>query len=149
MIIYTHPLTNSSYSLTNSSYFIFLILVVQEQAIASPDPTSYYNDFWLYASYYGEAAARVYYTEWSPPIGTVPPAGTVLPGVPAASALPVVSNNNNNNNNTSNNDSSQIYGRKSQTNPQQQIQQQVQQQITPAVDPEIAAAYEEYKIEVS
>ena len=142
MIIYTHPLTNSS-------YLIFLILVVQEQAIASPDPTSYYNDFWLYASYYGEAAARVYYTEWSPPIGTVPPAGTVLPGVPAASALPVVSNNNNNNNNTSNNDSSQIYGRTSQTNPQQQIQQQVQQQITPAVDPEIAAAYEEYKIEVS
>ena len=140
MNIHTHPLTNSS-------YFIFLILVVQEQAIASPDPTSYYNDFWLYASYYGEAAARVYYTEWSPPIGTVPPAGTVLPGVPAASALPVVSNNNNNN--TSNNDSSQIYGRTSQTNPQQQIQQQVQQQITPAVDPEIAAAYEEYKIEVS
>ena len=140
MNIHTHPLTNSS-------YLIFLILVVQEQAIASPDPTSYYNDFWLYASYYGEAAARVYYTEWSPPIGTVPPAGTVLPGVPAASALPVVSNNNNNN--TSNNDSSQIYGRTSQTNPQQQIQQQVQQQITPAVDPEIAAAYEEYKIEVS
>ena len=142
MNIHTHPLTNSS-------YLIFLILVVQEQAIASPDPTSYYNDFWLYASYYGEAAARVYYTEWSPPIGTVPPAGTVLPGVPAASALPVVSNDNNNNNNTSNSDSSQIYGRKSQTNPQQQIQQQVQQQITPAVDPEIAAAYEEYKIEVS
>ena len=144
MNIHTHPLTNSS-------YLIFLILVVQEQAIASPDPTSYYNDFWLYASYYGEAAARVYYTEWSPPIGTVPPAGTVLPGVPAATALPVVSNNNNNNNNnnTSNNDSSLIYGRTSQTNPQQQIQQQVQQQITPAVDPEIAAAYEEYKIEVS
>lgn len=27
----------------------------------------------------GEAAARVYYTEWSPPVGTLPPPGTVLP----------------------------------------------------------------------
>ena len=38
-----------------------------------PDPTAYYNDFWVYASYYGEAAARVYYQQWSPPEGSVPP----------------------------------------------------------------------------
>ena len=43
------------------------------------DPTAYYGDYWLYASYYGEAAARVYYALWSPPEGTLPPPGTVLP----------------------------------------------------------------------
>ena len=111
--------------------------MIQEQAVSGPDPTSYYNDFWLYASYYGESAARVYYTEWSPPIGTLPPVGTVLSGGPAVAAVAIVSNNNNSNN--SNN------GRTSQVN----AQQQVHQQVSPAVDPEIAAAYEEYKIEVS
>jgi far upstream element-binding protein len=48
-------------------------------AEASQDPTAYYTDFWLYASYYGESAARVYYNHWSPPEGTPPPAGTTLP----------------------------------------------------------------------
>lgn len=43
------------------------------------DPTSYYPDFWNYAAYYGEAAARAYYTVWSPPVGTPPPEGLVLP----------------------------------------------------------------------
>lgn len=43
------------------------------------DPTSYYNDFWTYASYAGEAAARAYYTTWSPPVGTLPPNGIVIP----------------------------------------------------------------------
>lgn len=38
------------------------------------DPTAYYNDFWLYCTYYGEAAARVYYGAWSPPEGTPAPA---------------------------------------------------------------------------
>lgn len=46
------------------------------------DPTAYYNDFWTYASYYGEAAARAYYQAWSPPEGTAPPAGVVLPSIP-------------------------------------------------------------------
>jgi hypothetical protein len=45
----------------------------------STDPTAYYNDFWRYASYYGEAAARAYYTAWSPPEGTPPPEGIILP----------------------------------------------------------------------
>jgi hypothetical protein len=47
------------------------------------DPTSYYPDFWNYASYYGEAAARAYYTVWSPPEGTPPPQGMTIP-VPVA-----------------------------------------------------------------
>lgn len=46
---------------------------------ADIDPTAYYNDFWNYASYYGEAAARQYYTTWSPPEGTPPPEGMVIP----------------------------------------------------------------------
>lgn len=48
-------------------------------AASSEDPTSYYNDFWIYAQYYGEAAARLYYGAWSPPEGTQPPEGVVLP----------------------------------------------------------------------
>mmetsp|Transcript_23077 Transcript_23077/g.33798 ORF Transcript_23077/g.33798 Transcript_23077/m.33798 type:complete len:609 (-) Transcript_23077:193-2019(-) len=51
-------------------------------AAAQPDlsdPTAYYKDFWNYAAYYGEAAARAYYTTWSPPEGTPPPEGIVLP----------------------------------------------------------------------
>lgn len=47
------------------------------------DPTAYYKDFWAYASYYGEAAARAYYTTWSPPEGTPPPEGITLPAAPA------------------------------------------------------------------
>lgn len=47
--------------------------------IAQVDPTSYYPDFWNYAAYYGEAAARAYYTVWSPPVGTPPPEGITLP----------------------------------------------------------------------
>ena len=40
----------------------------------------------LYASYYGEAAARTYYGAWSPPEGTPPPAGTIVadPSNPSA-----------------------------------------------------------------
>ena len=89
-----------------------------EPVAVAPDPTAYYSDFWLYASYYGEAAARVYYTEWSPPIGTRPPPGTILPGNSNASvSLPAVA----------------------------VVQTQVQQ----TVDPGIAAAYEEYRLEVN
>ena len=54
---------------------------------AATDHTAYYQEFWRYASYYGEAAARMYYTSWSPPVGTPPPPGIVLPqGAPAAAA---------------------------------------------------------------
>jgi hypothetical protein len=47
-------------------------------AAVPTDPTAYYNDFWQYAAYYGEAAARLYYQTWSPPEGTAPPEGIVF-----------------------------------------------------------------------
>jgi far upstream element-binding protein len=53
------------------------------------DPTAYYNDYWYYASFYGEAAARVYYGAWSPPEGTKPPEGMVIPADPAATTAAV------------------------------------------------------------
>lgn len=39
---------------------------------------SYNTHYRLYASYYGEVAARTYYGAWSPPEGTPPPAGIVV-----------------------------------------------------------------------
>jgi len=56
------------------------------------DPTAYYNDFWKYAAYYGEAAARLYFDAWSPPVGTPPPEGITIPttaDVPASDAQQV------------------------------------------------------------
>lgn len=43
------------------------------------DPTAYYTAYWQYAVYYGEEAARQYYGLWSPPEGTPPPEGYVMP----------------------------------------------------------------------
>jgi hypothetical protein len=57
------------------------------------DPTAYYNDYWQYASYYGQAAARVYYGAWSPPEGTPIPAGMTIPADPVSDS--VVTNNSN------------------------------------------------------
>eukprot|EP00588_Corethron_pennatum_P013286 CAMPEP_0194271448 /NCGR_PEP_ID=MMETSP0169-20130528/5207_1 /TAXON_ID=218684 /ORGANISM="Corethron pennatum, Strain L29A3" /LENGTH=716 /DNA_ID=CAMNT_0039013787 /DNA_START=51 /DNA_END=2201 /DNA_ORIENTATION=- len=55
-------------------------------AAVPTDPTAYYNDFWKYASYYGEEAARQYYGAWSPPPGTPNPnSGGGAPGAPVAS----------------------------------------------------------------
>jgi len=48
-----------------------------QQAVSAVD-TSYYSDFWNYASHYGEKAARLYYQTWSPPIGTPPPLGIAV-----------------------------------------------------------------------
>jgi hypothetical protein len=50
------------------------------------DPTAYYNDFWAYSTYYGEAAARQFYGAWSPPEGTPPPPGVVVASPEAAAA---------------------------------------------------------------
>lgn len=47
-----------------------------QQALPT-DPTAYYNDFWSYAAYYGEAMARTYFSTWSPPEGSPPPPGWV------------------------------------------------------------------------
>ncbi len=67
----------------------------QEAALAAApaeavptDPTAYYSDYWQYAAYYGEAAARIYYGAWSPPEGTPAPAGMVIP-TPAATEAPL------------------------------------------------------------
>ena len=49
----------------------------QQNAQKKPDlsdPKAYYEDFWKYASYYGEEAARKYYGAWSPPVGSKAPA---------------------------------------------------------------------------
>lgn len=88
--------------------------------------TAYYADFWLYASYYGEPAARTYYTQWSPPEGTPAPAGTVLPGSVQTPIVEVPAEANKVNDN----------------NPKETTSN------TSITDPEIAAAYEKYKIEV-
>ena len=64
---------------------------VQQAPVAQEvptDPTAYYNDFWLYCSYYGEPAARAYYGAWSPPEGTPAPAGTVMPSAAVPPAAP-------------------------------------------------------------
>ena len=64
---------------------------VQTQAAPAKDhndPTAYYTEFWQYATYYGEAAARAYYKAWSPPEGTPPPAGVVLPASASATTTP-------------------------------------------------------------
>ena len=43
------------------------------------DDPARFHDFWQYASYYGESAARSYYQQWSPPVGMRPPPGMVIP----------------------------------------------------------------------
>jgi far upstream element-binding protein len=48
------------------------------QQSSAQDPTMYYADFWVYASHYGEKAARLYYADWSPPVGTPAPPGTTV-----------------------------------------------------------------------
>jgi hypothetical protein len=63
---------------SNLAYATQTTLDPSAVAAAPADPTAYYNDFWYYASYYGEAAARQYYGDWSPPVGTVPPEGIVV-----------------------------------------------------------------------
>ena len=61
--------------------------VAEAAAAAVPtDATAYYNDYWQYSTYYGEAAARVFYGAWSPPLGTLPPPGIVVATPEAAAA---------------------------------------------------------------
>lgn len=59
---------------------------VSTGAVPEQDRTAYYNDFWQYAQYYGESAARAYYQAWSPPEGTPPPEGIVVPSAEVAAA---------------------------------------------------------------
>eukprot|EP00977_Amphora_coffeiformis_P016472 scaffold5108_cov172-Amphora_coffeaeformis.AAC.21 len=54
-----------------------------------PAADAYYEQFFRYAYYYGEPAARNYYKEWSPPLGTPNPYGANPNGVqPAPAAAP-------------------------------------------------------------
>jgi far upstream element-binding protein len=55
-------------------------------AVSTPALDTYYNDYWAYAALYGEGPARQYYGAWSPPAGTPPPLGVILPSVEAAAA---------------------------------------------------------------
>jgi far upstream element-binding protein len=45
---------------------------------------SYYEQFFRYAYYYGEEAARSYYGAWSPPVGTPNPYGVNPAGIQSA-----------------------------------------------------------------
>jgi far upstream element-binding protein len=47
---------------------------------------AYYEQFFRYAYYYGEAAAREYYKTWSPPVGTPNPYGENPAGITPAPA---------------------------------------------------------------
>jgi hypothetical protein len=69
---------------SNLAYSTQATLDPSAVAAAPTDPTAYYNDFWYYASYYGETAARQYYGEWSPPVGTPPPEGIVVAADPVS-----------------------------------------------------------------
>ena len=48
-------------------------------------PDAYYQDFWNYAGWYGEEAARQTYGAYAPPAGSIAPAAEpAVPGMPAA-----------------------------------------------------------------
>jgi len=59
---------------------------VQAPAAPVPAADAYYEQFFRYAYYYGEPAARQYYGAWSPPVGTPNPYGVNPNGVTAAPA---------------------------------------------------------------
>lgn len=60
----------------------------QAPATQSPSADAYYEQFFRYAYYYGEPAARQYYGAWSPPEGTPNPYGVNPNGITAAPAAP-------------------------------------------------------------
>jgi len=55
-------------------------------ATGQPVSDAYYEQFFRYAYYYGEDAARQYYGAWSPPLGTPNPYGTNPNGIQPAPA---------------------------------------------------------------
>jgi len=58
-------------------------------ATNTQDPTAYYAQFWEYTKYYGEDAARKFYKQWSPPVGTPNPnGGAASAAAPAAAPAP-------------------------------------------------------------
>ena len=81
------------YSAEWQAYYAAQALAQQQQA-PSPAPApaatqgadAYYEQFFRYAYYYGEDAARKYYGAWSPPPGTPNPYGTNPAGIMLAPA---------------------------------------------------------------
>jgi far upstream element-binding protein len=67
-------------------------VAVAQQVVAAPAPApatasnEYTEQFFRYAYYYGEEAARQYYGAWSPPLGTPNPYGVNPSGITAAPA---------------------------------------------------------------
>mmetsp|Transcript_34053 Transcript_34053/g.43925 ORF Transcript_34053/g.43925 Transcript_34053/m.43925 type:complete len:629 (+) Transcript_34053:109-1995(+) len=73
-----YSMYNDPYSMYQQQQQAYYQQPVEETA-APVDMTAYYNDFWQYFAAYGEKLAREYYGDWSPPVGTEPPAGIVAP----------------------------------------------------------------------
>ena len=65
----------------------------QQQQPDPTDPTAYYDQFWKYAGYYGEEAARKYYGAWSPPVGTKNPNDSSSNNAPLAPPTAEQTNN--------------------------------------------------------
>eukprot|EP00980_Cylindrotheca_fusiformis_P016700 scaffold5024_cov136-Cylindrotheca_fusiformis.AAC.29 len=94
---------NGEYSAEWQAFYAAQAVAKQQQpqqapaptAVAAPAPAAdaYYDQFFRYAYYYGEDAARTYYGAWSPPVGTpnpygVNPNGTTAAPVAAAATAP-------------------------------------------------------------
>jgi far upstream element-binding protein len=96
----------------------------RQEAIATPaaenqSPDAYFEQFFRYSYYYGEDAARQYYGDWSPPIGTPNPYGINPNAIVSAPVDAAVGG------------SAQVHntnGQRQQQPPQQQQQQQQQSQ---------------------
>lgn len=88
---YSHDTAHNN-SAEWQAYYAAQAVAQQQQAPAPaaaptpPVPTSdaYYEQFFRYAYYYGEPAARQYYGAWSPPVGTPNPYGVNPNGITAA-----------------------------------------------------------------
>mmetsp|Transcript_8225 Transcript_8225/g.7365 ORF Transcript_8225/g.7365 Transcript_8225/m.7365 type:complete len:592 (+) Transcript_8225:63-1838(+) len=74
------------------------------------DPKAYYNDFWQYATYYGEALARQYYGAWSPPAGTAPPPGITVAADPSTATTTASATTNTNSKSQNESDSNENNG---------------------------------------
>jgi hypothetical protein len=117
-------------------------------------------DFWKYCTYYGEAAARVYYGAWAPPEGTPPPEGIVIaPDVGAVAAtaqadaatLPAAPAETSTIVDQSQQDQLAALGITTEKSSESEKKQESTQEATAATEEDVAAAavaWEKYKREV-
>mmetsp|Transcript_393 Transcript_393/g.562 ORF Transcript_393/g.562 Transcript_393/m.562 type:complete len:634 (-) Transcript_393:542-2443(-) len=89
---------NNQYSAEWQAYYAAQAAAQQQQQAApvvpvrapapapAPGADAYYEQYFRYAYYYGEDAARQYYGAWSPPVGTPNPYGVNPNGITAAPA---------------------------------------------------------------